>query len=87
MKRAGHRLICFMLSFMLMISPAGNLSLEGGISSAFRTYAAELSAASDGDNGVSDSLSEFALDERRTVDFLLDREPLTVVHRARVLRL
>ena len=55
MKRAGHRLICFLLSFMLMISPAGNLSLEGGISSAFRTYAAELSADSEGGNSVSDS--------------------------------
>ena len=55
MKRAGHRLICFLLSFMLMISPAGNLSLEGGISSAFRTYAAEHSAASDGENSISDS--------------------------------
>ena len=57
MKRAGHRLICFLLSFMLMISPAGNLSLEGGISSAFRTYAAELSADSGGENSVSDSVS------------------------------
>ena len=55
MKRAGHRLICFLLSFMLMISPAGSISLEGGISSAFRTYAAEHSAASDGENSVSGS--------------------------------
>ena len=55
MKRAGHRLICFLLSFMLMISPAGSVSLEGGISSAFRTYAAELSADSGGESSVSDS--------------------------------